>query len=774
MVNDQPCFFNDLNLPQQQAVAYNEGPSLIIAGAGSGKTRVLTYKIAYLLAQGVPAYRILALTFTNKAAREMKNRIGQLVGAETARHLWMGTFHSIFRRILKAEAELLGYSHHFSIYDTADTKSLLKNIAKQMQLNDKVYRLGLMYDRISMAKNNLQSPDDYANDPHLAQSDRTDGISRMPQVYAEYVRRCRQADAMDFDDLLYYTNVLFRDHPDRLAFYQSYFHYILVDEYQDTNFSQYLIIKKLADQHHRISVVGDDAQSIYSFRGANIDNILGFQRTYPQTQLFKLEQNYRSTQMIVNAANSLISNNKEQIQKNVFSENELGEPLHVLEAFTDGEEAEQIGDKISMLKRMHTATYDQVAVLYRTNAQSRVLEAALRKRGIHYRIYGGQSFYQRKEIKDALAYMRLVVNPYDEESLRRIINVPARGIGDTTLAKLWDAADLQQTSVWSVLQDPLKHGVNINGGTQKKLAVFSNMLHVFGELSVTLTAYELADEIIKTSGLAAATSADKNDEGIDRHENLQELLNAIREFVEQRQNEGELQPLLADFLGEVSLMTDMDENEDESRPAVTLMTVHAAKGLEFDTVFVAGLEEDLFPSQRAMSDRELEEERRLLYVAITRAEKRCYLSFARSRFRNGKTDFAQPSRFFFDIDACYLDSLPSSRYNRFSDENDVSSGFRGWQEDVPRSAFVYQEKEPVRFTASRKLVADGGKYLKTEEKNIVHTPGLEPDSRVCHKVFGEGTVVCCYEENGNVKVDVLFDKGGKKSLLTKFAKLEKL
>lgn len=758
-----PAFLGDLNPVQREAVMYNDGPALIIAGAGSGKTRVLTYKIAYLLHCGVPAARIMALTFTNKAANEMKERIAQLVGPQNARYLHMGTFHSVFLRILRAEAELIGYQKDFSIYDTTDTKSLLKNIAKQMNLDEKVYKPAAMYDRISRAKNNVISPAQYARDSRQATFDRKDRMSKMPEIYQEYVTRCRRANAMDFDDLLYYTYLLFDQNPEIQRYYQERFDYVLVDEYQDTNPLQDLIIKQLVIRHQHLCVVGDDAQSIYSFRGACIENILQFRNSYPTTKLFKLEENYRSTQNIVNAANSLIWKNRGQIRKEVFSNKEQGDTLFLVDAATDRKEAEYIAETAYRLQRKNTCEYSQMAVLYRTRSQSRALEEAMRAYGIPYVIYGDLSFYQRKEIKDALGYLRLCVNRNDEESLRRIINTPARGLGETTLSKLWYAAEDYNTSVWNVVCNPLQYNVNINKGTQKKLADFVSMFQVFDELSKTLNAYELAQEIIgKHSGLAESILADKDEESIGRYENLQELMSGIHEFVENKKKESNEEATLSEFLAEVSLLTDMDTQKDDT-PHITLMTIHAAKGLEFNTVFIAGLEEQIIPSSRCNSEEEIEEERRLLYVAITRAEKRCYLTHARCRFRNGKSDFATPSRFLADIDKRFLNSNNKSSSTQSQDNN----SFRGWVSDS-------NPKPENKPTTAPKLVSTGQEYQKTAEKKHVTVDGLTEGCRVYHKIFGNGTIDTIYEENGNVKAEVIFDQQGKKSLLLKFAKLERI
>ena len=755
-----PAFLGDLNPVQREAVMYNDGPALIIAGAGSGKTRVLTYKIAYLLHCGVPAARIMALTFTNKAANEMKERISNLVGLKHARYLHMGTFHSVFLKILRLEAEHLGYNKDFTIYDATDTKSLLKNIVKEMGLDEKIYKPAALYDRISRAKNNVISPAQYARDSRQASLDRKDRLGRMPEIYQMYVTRCRKANAMDFDDLLYYTYLLFDQNPELQRYYQERFDYVLVDEYQDTNPLQDLIIKQLVIRHQHLCVVGDDAQSIYSFRGACIENILQFRTTYPSTKLFKLEENYRSTQNIVNAANSLIWKNRGQIRKEVFSNKEKGEQLHLTDTATDRKEAEYIAETVYRLKRKNTCDYNQMAVLYRTRAQSRALEEAMRAYGIPYIIYGDLSFYQRKEIKDALGYLRLCTNRNDEESLRRIINTPARGLGDTTLTKLWEAARAYDTTVWKVVCNPLQYDVKINKGTQKKLSDFASMFQVFDQMRHQLDAYELAKDIIKHSGLGESLLADKDEESLSRYENLQELLNGIHEFVELKKKEGNESATLAEFLAEVSLLTDMDTQEDD-QPHITLMTIHAAKGLEFHTVFVAGLEEQIIPSPRSISENDIEEERRLLYVAITRAEKTCYLTYARCRFRNGKSDFATPSRFLADIDKRFLNSNNKSS----STQSQENNSFRGWVSDS-------NPKPENKPTTAPKLVSTGQEYQKTAEKKHVIVDGLTEGCRVYHKIFGNGTIDTIYEENGNVKAEVIFDQQGKKSLLLKFAKLE--
>lgn len=765
-------FLNELNDSQRRAVEFTDGASLVIAGAGSGKTRVLTYKIAYLLKKGMHPSSILALTFTNKAAREMKERIATMVGEKTARYLWMGTFHSIFSRMLRAEAERIGFTKNFTIYDSADSKSLVKSIIKELKLDDKVYKPGMIQSRISYAKNNLITPEAYAATTDFLKADANSRIPLMKDIYQIYVNRCRQADAMDFDDLLLQTNVLFRNHPDILQKYREHFGYILVDEYQDTNFAQYMIVKKLSEQHERICVVGDDAQSIYSFRGANIDNILTFKNSYKTAQVFKLEQNYRSTQTIVNAANSLIDKNAQQIRKTVFSEKETGKPIKVLSVFTDFEEAFIVANHISDLRFSNNYHYQDVAVLYRTNSQSRVLEEALRKQGIPYRIYGGLSFYQRKEIKDVIAYFRLACNPNDEEALKRIINYPARGIGDTTVNKLLECAQLHAVSAWDVLSDMLKYNLQVNAGTANKLAQFRGMMDIFGQQVTTLNAYELANSIVKTSGVIADTYTDLSPESQSRKENVEELLKAIHEFCETKQNEENGSAFLPDFLSEVSLLTDQDTENEPDRDKVTLMTVHSAKGLEFKAVFIVGMEEELFPSPFCtQSERELEEERRLFYVAITRAEELCFISYAKSRFRNGKTNFSNPSRFIKDIDEQFLDlpAEPKQAQRRISD----------WDDDMAteRKLFSSSFKPKPAFEEKREMPAPPKRLIKvssgsSEPKAPVTNGSLPVGTFVKHSVFGIGKVLETSISNGNEKVDIDFGEKGVKSLLVKFAKLE--
>ena len=764
-------FLNELNESQRKAVEFTEGASLVIAGAGSGKTRVLTYKIAYLLKKGMQPSSILALTFTNKAAREMKERIAQMVGEKTARYLWMGTFHSIFSRILRSEAEHIGYSKNFTIYDSADSKSLVKSLVKELKLDDKTYKHGLVQSRISYAKNNLITPEAYAANTDLLKADNASRVPLMKDIYKIYCNRCKQADAMDFDDLLLQTNVLFRNNPDILEKYQHLFGYILVDEYQDTNFAQYLIVKKLAERHEKICVVGDDAQSIYSFRGANIDNILTFKNTYKNSQTFKLEQNYRSTQTIVNAANSLIDKNAQQIRKTVFSEKETGKPIKVLSVFTDFEEGFIVANNITDLHFSSNYRYQDIAVLYRTNSQSRVMEEALRKQSIPYRIYGGLSFYQRKEIKDVIAYCRLVCNPNDEEALKRIINYPARGIGDTTINKLIECAQLHAVSAWEVLTDMLKYNLGVNAGTANKLAQFRSMIDVFAEQIQTQSAYDLANSIVKVSGVIADTYTDHSPESMSRQENVQELLKAIHEFCETKQADGEPTALLPDFLSEVSLLTDQDTDKETDKDKITLMTVHAAKGLEFKAVFIVGMEEELFPSPFCQSERELEEERRLFYVAITRAEERLFISFAKSRFKNGKTNFSNPSRFIKDIDVQFLD-MPveqKPKQGRFNDwDDDMETERNRFQSSFSKPTFNQRVELPV---APKRLVKLSS---SNNDKTPVLNGSIPVGAFVKHGIFGIGKVLETSISNGNEKADIDFGEKGVKSLLLKFAKLEVL
>ena len=770
-------FLNELNESQRNAVKYTDGASLVIAGAGSGKTRVLTYKIAYLLNSGMSPSSILALTFTNKAAREMKERIAAMVGEQTARYLWMGTFHSIFSRILRSEAIHIGYTKNFTIYDSADSKSLVKTIVKELKLDDKVYKHGFVQSRISYAKNNLITPDAYAANTDLLKADMTSRIPLMKDIYKIYCNRCKQADAMDFDDLLLQTNILFRNNPDVLQKYQQIFRYVLVDEYQDTNFAQYLIVKKLAEQHEKICVVGDDAQSIYSFRGANIDNILQFKTTYKNAQIFKLEQNYRSTKTIVNAANSLIDKNAKQIRKTVFSEKETGKPIKVLSVFTDFEEGFIVANNIADLRYSNDYHYQDIAILYRTNSQSRVMEEALRKQSIPYRIYGGLSFYQRKEIKDVIAYCRLVCNPNDEEALKRIINYPARGIGDTTVNKLIECAQLHAVSAWEVLTDMLKYNLPVNAGTANKLAQFRSMIDVFAEQLTTQNAYDLANSIIKTSGVISDTYTDRSPESMSRQENVQELLKAIHEFCETKQSNGEPTALLPDFLSEVSLLTDQDTDKETDKDKVTLMTVHAAKGLEFKAVFIVGMEEELFPSPFCtQSERELEEERRLFYVALTRAEELCFISYAKSRFKNGKTNFSNPSRFIKDIDVQFLDmpEEPKPKQSRMGDwDEDMETERNRFQSSFAKPVFK-DRTERVELPVSPKRLVKMSSATTDNNKVPIQNGSIPTGAFVKHGLFGIGKVLETSMVNGNEKADIDFGEKGVKSLLLKFAKLEVL
>lgn len=771
-------YLNKLNESQREAVEYNEGPSLVIAGAGSGKTRVLTYKIAYLVHLGLAPQSILALTFTNKAAREMKERIAAITGDQTARRLWMGTFHSIFSRILRYEAEHIGYPSNFTIYDTTDSKSLLKAIIKEMQLDDKVYRLGMVQSRISNAKNALVTWKAYEQSKELMQHDIDSKVPLLREIYKRYQNRCQQAGAMDFDDLLLQTNILFRDHPQVLEKYRSFFQFVLVDEYQDTNFAQHLIVQRLCEQHRRICVVGDDAQSIYSFRGANIDNILQFKNQYPGCRIFKLERNYRSTQNIVNAANSLIHKNKEQIHKNVYSEKEEGSKVRISASYSDYEEGYAVASAINELRLRKDYDYADFAILYRTNAQSRILEEALRKRGIPYKIYGGLSFYQRKEIKDIISYLRLIVNPHDEEAFKRVINYPSRGIGDTTVNKVIKAATENNVSLWTVLNAPIDYALPINSGTAKKLTDFREMIERFIEQNTRLSAEEMAAIVVKESGIVSSLFQDRSVEGISKQENLQELLKGIAEFCELRREEGVEQVSLADFLSEVSLLTDQDNDKDEQANKVTMMTVHAAKGLEFKNVFVVGLEEELFPSSMSKDNpRAVEEERRLFYVAITRAEENCVLTYAKSRFRNGQSAMCSPSRFLKDIDVRFLDVPADSSADTFA----------AARERFQRPAFTspFQqpravEKEEPSFISPVAQALQRQRLTKVE--TTTSTPasssapasdlsGLRVGAKVRHDRFGEGEVIAIEGDGGNAKATVAFTHFGQKQLLLKFARL---
>ena len=751
-------YLDELNAAQRAAVEYNDGPQLVIAGAGSGKTRVLTYKIAYLLEHGVHAGNILALTFTNKAAREMKTRIASLVGDQVARYLWMGTFHSICTRILRQEAELIGYTRDFTIYDTTDSKSVIKHIVKDMQLDEKVYKPNVVLSRISLAKNQLLSPTSYSSNRDYTMQDRFARIPEVSRIYSEYNRRLKACNAMDFDDLLFMTNTLFKNHEEVLHKYQDFFRYILVDEYQDTNYSQYLIVKRLAEPDNHICVVGDDAQSIYSFRGANIENILTFQKGYTDAKLFKLERNYRSTQTIVNAANSLIRHNRGQIPKAVYSELALGERLQLSTYMSDRDEGKAVAQQVKLLYRQGY-DYESMAVLYRTNAQSRVIEDELRHLGIPYRIYGGMSFYQRKEIKDAIAYFRLAVNPHDNEAFARVINYPLRGIGETTVMKLREASRLSGLSMMEVIANPEVAKLDVSVATMKKLTAFGELIQGFGDRVATMDAYEFATIMMRDTGVMREAKADTTPEGVARLENLEEMLAGIHEFVEQRLRDGVSFTPMTEFLSEVSLLTDQDENQDDNQARITLLTVHAAKGLEFKVTFIVGLEENLFPSQFCQAPKEIEEERRLLYVAITRSMERCYLTNARQRFRNGQTVFSSPSRFLKDIDTCYVQQTQSM--SSFSPQP------------------IKIQTHTTNTTSSSSSLSASGK-LKSVSKQVgssttktrkeVRSEWKKQD-RVVHKVFGAGIVLDVYHENDNDKIDIQFDNVGKKTLLLTYAKL---
>ena len=800
---------NDLNDAQRAAVEYIDGPSLVIAGAGSGKTRVLTYKIAYLLSQGMKPWSIMALTFTNKAAREMKERIGKLVGDDLAQHLYMGTFHSIFSRILRAEAEHIGFNNNFTIYDESDSRSLLKAIIKEMGLDDKTYKPAAVHARISMAKNNLVTAEAYDSDPAILEQNKRAKMPAIGKIYVAYVQRCRQANAMDFDDLLMLTFQLFRDHEEIRQKYAGRFDYILVDEYQDTNHVQMSIVMQLCKEKLRVCAVGDDSQSIYSFRGANIDNILNYQKQLPGTQLFKLEQNYRSTQTIVEAANSLIHHNRNQIQKEVFSKNDKGEKILYKPAYSDKEEALIVAKNIQRIKRQDDCGYDQFAILYRTNAQSRSFEEEFRKQGIPYRIYGGLSFYQRKEIKDIIAYFRLVANPDDEEAFKRIINYPARGIGAATVMKIADCAHQNQVSFWEVIGNIEHYGLNVNKGAQTKLENFRLLISSFIDRSHTLDVYELGDAIIRESRISEDIMSGKNADDLARQENLEEFLSGMQTFVAGRQEEGRMdEAYLTDYLQDVALLTDADSEGEKDEPRVSLMTIHAAKGLEFATVFVVGLEENIFPSPlAAVSVRELEEERRLLYVAITRAEKHCILTNAKNRFRYGKMEFDNPSRFIDEIDASLIEGGEEAPESSFGGERSSFGGYGSssrygsdggyggrmpWDRDRSGYRRDYQNSKPV---ASQFMADPKPGFKSVRAVNAVHrimgdtassssvalagsstskassaAGSLSEGCRIEHQRFGIGKVLKIEGTGENTKATVEFQNAGTKQLLLKFAK----
>ena len=768
-----------LNPAQQQAVLYTDGPQLVIAGAGSGKTRVLTYKIAHLLSSGYQPWRILALTFTIKAANEMKERIAKLVGKEVASRLWMGTFHSIFSRILHANAECLGFRSDFTIYDTADSRSLLKSIIKEMQLDDKIYKPATVQSIISNAKNALITPGAYAANSELRDMDIKQKRPMMHNIYRVYWERCFRAGAMDFDDLLLYTNILFRDHPEVAQKYRDLFSYVLVDEYQDTNFSQHLIVNQLCREHRHLCVVGDDAQSIYSFRGAKIGNILNLKNEYPGLRIDKLEQNYRSTQNIVDAANSLISKNKEQIPKRVFSEKERGSKVQLLSAYSDFEEGYLVANRIKEMHLLNAHTYNEFAILYRTNAQSRVLEEALRKRNMPYRIYGGLSFYQRKEIKDAVAYFRLTINPDDEEAFKRVVNYPARGIGDTTVSKILTTAQTHNVGVSRVLEQPLEYNLPVNAGARAKLSAFVELIDSFRNLAATLPITELVEQILRRSGIINDIYSSDTPENVSRQENIQELLNGVQEFLSLRMEEGSDAVSLADFLAEISLITDQDNGDEGEQDKITLMTIHSAKGLEFRNVIITGLEEELFPSAMSLDDpMNIEEERRLLYVAITRAEENCILTYAQTRFRNGKTNTCRPSRFIKDLDERYVD-IPDNLPSSTTSSTASFGGAWGRREqhyersyDAPQRPFKAPEPQPhlKPVAGSRRVVTPDAPAPQVRDSIVSSAGTLRPGTRIRHERFGLGTVEAIEGAGDNCKVSVAFDNVGRKQLLLKFAK----
>lgn len=788
-------YLETFNPPQRAAVEYCEGPSLVIAGAGSGKTRVLTYKIAYLMEHGYQPWSILALTFTNKAAGEMKDRIAKIVGVDYARMLWMGTFHSIFLRILRQEHEKIGFSSNFTIYDAADSKSLVKSIIKEMELDDKTYKPGTVQGIISNAKNQLVTAEQYASNPANRQSDARHNMAALGQIFLRYCNRCKQSDAMDFDDILLYTYLLFEKHPDVLAKWEQRFRYVLVDEYQDTNFAQHRIVWQLTRQHQHVCVVGDDAQSIYSFRGANIDNILTFQKIYESARLFKLERNYRSTQNIVEAANSLIKKNSHQIQKDIFSENDRGEKLHVMDTHSDIEEAKMVVNAIRSIKRKEGCEYSDFAILYRTNAQSRVFEDTMRKESLPYRIYGGLSFYQRKEIKDVIAYFRLAVNPNDEESFKRVINYPARGIGQTTVTKILSAATEHEVSLWTVINSPEQYELGVNKGTLMKIAAFREMISSFIENAQKMPANQVGTMIVKQSGIIADIYQDTTPENLSRQENVEELVNGMQDFCDMRMEEGNENISLSDYLSEVSLMSDVDSDKGDDEHKITLMTIHSAKGLEFGTVFVVGLEEGLFPSDMVSGNpREMEEERRLFYVAITRAKTHCYLSYAQCRFRYGQMEFSAPSRFLKDIDPKYLDRQQSMFSTRRSMDDEVELPWQrkrslfGERQETPRplcptvpsakpfpsaSPFFSARPVPSTGTTTARPLSSVSQTTSFPQGTSSHAGGgLKEGAYILHNRFGRGKVLKVEGTGDNTKATVQFENVGTKQLLLKFAKFE--
>jgi DNA helicase-2/ATP-dependent DNA helicase PcrA len=772
------AYLTELNEVQQQAVKATDGAVMIVAGAGSGKTRVLTYRIAHLLNVGIDSFNILALTFTNKAAREMKERINKIVGDKESRNLWMGTFHSVFARILRYEAEKIGYPTNFTIYDTDDAKSLIKSILKEQGLDEKVYKPNLVYSRISAAKNNLIAPAAYFQNAQIMDDDRMSGKPKLADVYRIYQNRLFKSGAMDFDDLLFNTNVLLRDHTDVLYKYQNKFRYILVDEYQDTNFSQYVIVKQLAARFQNICVVGDDAQSIYAFRGANIQNILNFEKDYPDLKTFKLEQNYRSTQTIVEAANAVIANNREQIKKQVWTDNALGDKIKLLQTLSDNEEGMQVAHSIFETSMQHQAKHEQFAILYRTNAQSRSMEEALRKLNIPYRIYGGVSFYQRKEIKDVLAYFRLAINNHDEESLKRVINYPARGIGDTSISKILLAANDNDTSTWNVLDNMHLFNIGINSGTAQKIYDFVTLIKSFSAMLGSTNAFDLAEHITQHSGVLKDLYNDKTPEGVSRYENIQELLNGIREFSEkgneaidlpeeENENLGEQQSIttLDAFMKDVALLTDADgKTDNQNRNVVSLMTVHAAKGLEFPYVYIVGMEENLFPSQLSLTSRtDLEEERRLFYVALTRAEKRIHISYAATRYRWGNLIHCEPSRFIEEINSNYIETTAKPEQKR---QINISGTKNIFEKRVSKPA------EQAKPLVKKNLVHVRNAVTTVNPADNAHLKDLQKGMQVEHERFGSGRVVAVEGEYPNSKATVEFDGHGQKQLLLKFAKLK--
>jgi len=771
-------YLSELNNAQRAPVLHKDGPLMVIAGAGSGKTRVLTYRIAHLMQQGIDPFNILSLTFTNKAAREMKERIAKIVGESEAKNIWMGTFHSIFARILRSEADKLGFPRDFTIYDTADSLQVIKQVIKKLNLDADIYKAKQIQNRISNFKNNLITVKAYFNNPELIEADRYAKRPDMGNIYREYVEKCFRAGAMDFDDLLLRTNELLTRFPDVLHKYQTRFQYILVDEYQDTNHSQYLIVKALSDRHHNICVVGDDAQSIYSFRGANIQNIFNFQRDYPEAAVYKLEQNYRSTKNIVGAANSLIEKNKEKLPKVVWTANEQGEKIRVIRTYTDSEEGRLVAADIfehQMQKQLHPKDF---AILYRTNSQSRAMEDALRKKAIPFKIYGGLSFYQRKEIKDILAYLRLVVNPKDDEALRRIINFPARGIGNTTMDKLLLAADQYKVGLFDIVENVAKININLNNGTKRKLLDFALKIKSFQTLAKEKDAFEITDYIIKNTGLLQEYRKDVTPEGLSRIENIQEMMNAIQDFIDTQKEEPDADVSLTSYLQNVALFTDLDKDEDNP-DKVTLMTVHMAKGLEFPYVYIVGMEEDLFPSAMSVNTRaELEEERRLFYVALTRAEKKATITFAESRYRWGKLNFSEPSRFIGEIDDKFLDynyNQLAKEPNPFIDENIF--GTPDFTESKKKK-FENKKFQHVRKKIIKKNPNPVPKNLKkvSELKNnsIPKNLDIKIGDRVEHARFGRGEVVNIEGLGSNQKALIRFEVGGEKKLLLKFAKLKKI